>query len=60
MTDDAWEAEYATFLRSLAEHQGRALAGDEHARRVCNEYSLGRWAGDHPMKALRIAESLAR
>jgi hypothetical protein len=60
MTDAAWEMEYAAFLRRLAEHQGRALAGDEQARQIVNEYGLCRWAGHHPIAALAVAESFVR
>jgi hypothetical protein len=60
MTDAEWNAEYAAFIKRLAEHQGRALAGDVKARQTVNEYSLCRWAGYHPIAALAVAESFIR
>ncbi len=51
---DAWSA----FIRRLAETQAKALAGDERARTVLNEYGLCRWSGHRPDDALAVAESM--
>ena len=58
MNNQEWNQVYCAFLKTLAEHQGRALAGDHRSQQIVSEYGLQRWSGSHPLQALRIAESM--
>ena len=49
---------FSVFLRRLCETQAYALAGDPTARQVLGEYSLARWCGVSPERALAQAESM--
>ena len=49
---------FSAFLQRLSETQAYALAGDPTARQVLGEYSLARWCGVSPERALAQAESM--
>jgi hypothetical protein len=57
--DDAADP-FAAFLRRLAKWQAHALADDNDAQLVLNEYGLAVWCGHAPADALTIAEQAVR